>query len=123
MQAGKKFDDLISKAPMPKMSKGFWARFDAELGAKLDRAEVKRISVRSAVFGVLEDFWAAFANPEFKRALATASAAVMVVGFSVIFAARGGPGLYSVSSLTSDELVDEIVMLDAYPASENIIDF
>ncbi len=123
MQAGKKFDDLISKAPMPKMSKGFWARFDVELGAKLDKAEVKRISVRSAVLGVLEDFMSAFANPEFKRALATASAAVMVVGFSIIFAAKGGPGLYPVSSLTSDELVDEIVMLDAYPASENIIDF
>ncbi|HPN66238.1 MAG TPA: hypothetical protein PLV09_02340 [Candidatus Omnitrophota bacterium] len=123
MQTGKKFDDLISRAPMPKMSKGFWARFDAELGEKLDRAEVKRISVRSAVLGVLEDLGAAFSNPEFKRALATASAAVMVVGFSVIFAAKGGPGLYPVSSLTSDELVDEIVMLDAYPASENIIDF
>jgi hypothetical protein len=123
MQTGKKFDDLISKAPMPKMPKGFWARFDAELGAKLDRAEIKRISVRSAVLGVLEDLRAAFANPEFKRALATASAAVMVVGFSIIFAAKGGPGLYPVSSLTSEELVDEIVMLDAYPASENIIDF
>jgi len=123
MQADKKFDDLISKAPMPKMSKGFWARFDAELGAKLDGAEVRRISVKSAIFEAFGDFASAFANPEFKRALATASAAVMVVGFSIIFAAKGGPGLYSVSSLTSDELVDEIVMLDAYPASENIIDF
>jgi hypothetical protein len=123
MQADKKFDDLISKAPMPKMSKDFWAKFDAELGAKLDGAEVRRISVKSAVFEAFGDFAAVFRNAEFKRALATASAAVMVVGFSIIFAAKGGPGLYSVSSLTSDELVDEIVMLDAYPASENIIDF
>jgi hypothetical protein len=123
MPVDEKFDDLISKASTPKMSKGFWAKFDSELGTKLDKAEARRISVRSAVLGVLGDLASAFANPEFKHALATASAAVMVVGFSIIFAAKGGPGLYSVSSLTNDELVDEIVMLDAYPASENIIDF
>lgn len=123
MPTDEKLIDLISKAPAPKMSGGFWAKFDAELGTKLDRAETGRISLKSAFFEALGDFVSVFSNREFKRALATASVAVIVVGFSVIFAAKGGPGLYSVSSLTSDELVDEMVILDAYPASENIIDF
>ncbi|MFA5148645.1 MAG: hypothetical protein WC491_05935 [Candidatus Omnitrophota bacterium] len=123
MPTDKELADLISKAPAPRMPKSFWAKFDAELGAKLTRAESGRISVRSAFFDVLEDFASVFMNPEFKRALTTASVAVMVVSFSLIFAVKGGPGLYSVYSLTSDELVDEMVIIDAYPASENIIDF
>jgi hypothetical protein len=123
MPTDEKLVDLISKAPVPKMSGGFWAKFDAELGVKLDRAEVRRISLKSAFFEVLGDFAYVLSSPELKRAFATASVAVTVIGFSLIFTAKGGPGLYSVGSLTSDELVDEMVILNAYPASENIIDF
>ncbi|MFA5093629.1 MAG: hypothetical protein WC512_00115 [Candidatus Omnitrophota bacterium] len=124
MPTDEKFIDLISKArKAPVMSKGFWAKFDAELGAKLNAAEKKRISLPLAVFEAVEDMAAVLRNVEFKRALATASVAVTVIGFSIIFSMRGGPGLYSVSSLTNDELIDEIVILGTCGSGENMIDF
>jgi|GEM_PF-5585590 hypothetical protein len=124
MPTDEKFIDLISKArKAPAMSKGFWAKFDAELGTRLNSAEKKRISLPSAVFEAIEDMVAVLRNAEFKRALATASVAVTVIGFSIIFSMRGGPGLYSVSSLTNDELVDEIVILGTCDSGENMIDF
>jgi hypothetical protein len=47
MPTDEKFIDLISKArKAPAMSKGFWAKFDAELGTSLIR-EKKRISLPS----------------------------------------------------------------------------
>ncbi len=124
MPIDEKFIDLISKArKAPVMPKAFWAKFDAELGTRLNAAEKKRISLSSAVFEAITDMVAVFRNAEFKRALATASVAVMVVGFSIMFSMRGGPGLYSVSSLDNDELVDEIVILGTCDSAENMIDF
>lgn len=113
MSVDEKFIDIISKMKAPRMSRGFWAKFDAELGRKLDAAEAERISPKVVLAHAIINFFAVFRDSKFKRAFVTASLALIVVGFSLIFSTRGGPGLYSVASLTSDELIEELVFIDS----------
>ena|SRR3989338_2604892 len=123
MSVDEKLIDIISKMKAPKMSKGFWAKFDAELGWKLDAAEAGRISPKAVPAHAIINFFAVFREFKFKRAFVTASFALIVIAFSLIFSVRNGPGLYSVASLTSDELIEELIFIDNSEVSENIIDF
>ncbi len=112
MSIDKKLIDIISKMKAPKMSKGFWAEFDAGLGRKLDAAQAGKISPKAVLARAVINFFAVFTDYKFKRAFVTASIALILAGSSLIFSARGGPGLYSVASLTGEELIEELVLID-----------
>lgn len=105
--------DAVSRRKTPKLSKDFWAKFDGELSRRLDEVDGGRISLKAAFADAISDFVSIFRNPEFRRALVTASLAVMVVSFVLMSSTKGQPKLYSVASLPSDELVDELVIIDA----------
>ena len=123
MASFKDIMDMIAKKRIPMPSKEFWSRFDRELRGRLDAIDVRKRGRNYGFAERLNDAFSALFQPQFERLLVTTALAVVIASFALTAGFRDRPGLYTVASLTNDELVDELILITTSPASENIIDF
>ncbi len=120
MASFKDIMDMIAKKKAPEPQKGFWLKFDRELGERLDAIDSRKSS-RS--YGFAEGLGATFSSffqPKPVLAAATFIVAVNLILFSL---ASRGPGLVSVALIAKDDLAEEFVLTNELASGENIVDF
>ena len=110
MASFKDIMDVIAKKKAPEPPRGFWSKFDRELGERLDAIDSRKSS---------RDYWFVL-QPKPVLVAATFILALNLVLFS--FASRE-PTLVSVALLSRDDLAEELVLTDQLSSGENIVDF
>ncbi len=120
MASFKDITDMISKKKVFEPPKGFWLKFDRELGERLDAIDSRKSNRSYGFAGWLDGISFAFFQPKPVLAAAMFILALNIVLFS--FASRG-PTLVSVALLSRDDLAEELVLTDQLSSGENIVDF
>ena len=116
MASFKDIEDAISKKKVPEPSKGFWLKFDRELGDRLDAVDSRN---PSRAYG-LADIFSVFLQP---KPVLAAAALVLMINLAVFSLARSGNSLTMVAFLSNDDLAGELVLTDELGSGENIVDF
>ena len=120
MASFKDITDMISKKKVFEPPKGFWLKFDRELGERLDAIDSRKSSRSHGFAEGLGEMFSAFFQPKPVLAAATFIVAVNLILFSL---ASGGPALVSVALLSKNDLAEELVLTDELSSGENIVDF
>ena len=120
MASFKDIMDMIAKKKVPEPPKGFWLKFDRELGEKLDAIDSRKSSRNYGFTEGLGEMFSAFFRPKPVLAAATFIVAINLILFSL---ASRGPALVSVALLSRDDLAEELVLTDQLASGENIVDF
>ena len=120
MASFKDITDMIAEKKAPEPPKGFWLKFDRELGERLDAIDSRKSSRSHGFAEGLGEMFSAFFQPKPVLAAAMFILALNIVLFS--FASRG-PTLVSVALLSRDDLAEELVLTDQLSSGENIVDF
>ncbi len=115
--------DVISKRRTPKPSKEFWEKFDSELNRRLDEVDASRSDYRHVFAEKIMGFVGAFIQPKFRYALISACAVVLIISATMFSFNRYQPNIYSVASLSNDDLVEELLFVENAASQENGIDF
>ncbi len=120
MASFKDITDMISKKKVFEPPKGFWLKFDRELGERLDAIDSRKSSRSHGFAEGLGEMFSAFFQPKPVLAAATFIVAVNLILFSL---ASGGPALVSVALISKDDLAGEFVLTNELASGENIVDF
>ncbi len=120
MASFKDIMDMIAKKKAPEPSRGFWLKFDRELGEKLDAIDSRNPNRSYGFAEKMGDIFSVFLQPKPVLAAATFIVAVNLILFSL---ASGGPALVSVALLSKDDLAGEFVLTNELASGENVVDF
>jgi len=112
--------DMISRKKAPNLSKGFWHRFDSELGKKLDAIDDRNLSHSYGFAEAFNGAFSIFLRP--KPVLVTATL-VLVINLTLFSFANKGIPLTAVAFLSNNDLAEELVLTDELSSGENVVDF